>query len=306
MALKLALPTLDKRRMALARARFHAWWHGAAFDEEAARAAIEAAANDAGVESELFAPPAPPEDPRLDALQRIWGAGRLGPGDAADEAALPARLNLSATATLGLFGPGLAAPALAMAQTHLGEVRVFEWREETLALLRHGLAALDKRVSVAGVDLETFSAPAEAFDGAVSIDDFVYADNAQRMALQIARGLKDKASALVETYCAAPGPDLAAAFASAFREPQVRMRKDIATILEECGLRVDADEDVTDAHVEHARAAFKTLGDSLRGADPLSPVAARELAWETEAWRARVRLLASRRLERRRFLVTKR
>lgn len=307
MALKLALPTLDKRKMALAQARFRAWWEGAAFDEAAALAVIEAAANDVGgVDGELFAAPPPPEDPRLEALQRIWGKGRVGPGDAAGEGALPAALNLSATATLGVFGPGLAAPVLAMAQTHLGDVRVFEWREETLPLLRHGLASLDKRVTVAGVDLETFTAPAEAFDGAVSFDDFVFADNIQRVALQIARGLKAKGAALIETYCAAPGPDIAAAFASAFREPQLRPRASLAAALEESGLRVDADEDVAEAHLALAREAFRTLGDALRGEGALAPVAARELAWEVEAWRVRVKLLQARRIERRRFTVTKR
>ena len=32
----------DKRKVALARARFHAWWEGEAFDEAAAQAAIYA------------------------------------------------------------------------------------------------------------------------------------------------------------------------------------------------------------------------------------------------------------------------
>lgn len=306
MALKLALPSLDKRKTALAQARFRAWWNGAAFDEAAAVAVIEAAANDAAaVDAELFAAQAPPEEPRLEALQRIWGRGRIAPGDPAAEAALPALLNLSATATLGVFGAGLAAPVIALGETHLGEIRVFDWREETLDLLRHGIGPLGKRASVTAVDLETFTAPADALDGAVSFDDFVFADNAPRLAVQLARSLKAKATALVETYCATPGDDLAAAFASAFREPQLRPRATLVTVLEEAGLRVDADDDVIDAHVECARTAFRTLGDKLRSEAALAPVAARELAWETEAWRVRVRLLAARRLERRRFTVTK-
>lgn len=303
MALKLALPMLDKRKSALARARFAAWWNGAAFDEAAALAAIEAAANDAGVDADLFAAPPPPEDSRAAALQRIWGQGRLAPGG--DEAALPALLNLSATATLGVFGPGLAAPVLAIGETHLGEIRVFDWREETLDHLRHGVGPLGARVSVTAIDLETFSAPAEALDGAVSFDDFVYADNAPRVAAQLARGLKPKASALVETYCAAPGDDLAPAFASAFREPQLRPRTLVATMLDEAGLRVEADDDVTEAHVEIARVAFRALGDRLRGEGAPASDVARELGWETEAWRARTRLLMARRLERRRFTVTR-
>lgn len=310
MALKLALPSLDKRAVALAKARFSAWWEGAEFDEAAAAAAIDAAANDAGgdVDAELFAAAAEPEDPRLDALQRIWGAGRVGPGEDAAEAALAARLNLTATATLGLFGPGLGAPVAAIAQTHLGDIRVFEWREETLPALSRAVtrAKLDARVTVAGADLETFSAPAEAFDGVVSIDDFTFADNAVRFAQQLVRGLKPKAMAVIEMYCGVPGNDIAAGFASAFREPQIRPADTVAALLEDAGLRVDANDDVTEAHIEAVKAGFRRLGEALKSGGALSPVAGRELAWETEAWRVRVRLLAARRLERRCFLVTKR
>ena len=312
MALKLALPSLDKRNVALAKARLRAWWEGADFDEAGALAAIEAAANDAGqdgnVDAELFAAEAEPEDPRLDALQRIWGQGRVGPGDDAAEAGLATKLNLTATATLGLFGPGLGAPVTAIAQTHLGEIRVFEWREETLPALRRAVtrARLDARVTVSAADLETFSSPAEAFDGLVSLDDFSFADNAGRLAQQLVRGLKPKAMAVIEMYCGVPGSDIAAGFAAAFREPQIRPADKAAAILEEAGLRVDANDDITDAHIEAVKVGFRRLGEALKTGGQLSPIAGRELAWETEAWRVRVRLLAARRLERRCFVVTKR
>jgi hypothetical protein len=303
MALKLALPGLDARGVALARARFRAWWEGAAFDEAAALAAIETAANDDSADSDLFAAPPPPEDPRLDALQRIWGVHRLTPGD--EESALPASLELSAGAVLGVFGPGLAGPVLSIAETHLGDIRVFEWREETIGHLRHGLAGHAKRISVSPVDLETFHAPGEAFDGLISLDDFAFADSAQRLAAQYLRALKPKAVALVECYCAEVGTDVAGAFASSFREPQLRPGSALTKLFEETGLRVDADEDVTDAHVEHARLGFRRLGDALRSEGPPSPAAARELGWETESWRHRVRLLNTRRIVRRRFRLAK-
>ena len=312
MALKLALPILDKRAIALARARMRAWWDGSAFDEAEAKAAIEVAmetaANDTGVEGELFSLDTTPDDPRLDALQRIWGKGAVAPFDAPAVALFPARLGLTATATLGLFGPGLSAPVAAIAQAHLGDIRVFEWREETQGALRRGVtrAKLDKRVTVSAVDLETFSAPAEAFDGIVSFDDFTHVDNAARLAQQITRALKPKAMAVIETYCATPGTDIAAGFASAFCEPQIRTTAALSALLEDAGLRVDADEDITDAHIEVAKAGFRRLGEALKEAAALSPGAGRELAWETEAWRVRVRLLASRRLERRCFTVTRR
>lgn len=310
MALKLALPKLDKRSTALARARFRAWWDGAAFDEAAALAAIEAAANDQGgegVEADLFAADEP-TDPRLEALQRIWGKGRIAPGDAVAEASAPTALALSATATLGVFGPGLSSPVISAAGTHVGPLRVFEWREETIGALRRGLArsGLDKRIEVAGIDLETFSAPAEALDGLLSIDDFTHADNAARLAQQFTRALKPKAAALIETYCAAPGGDLAPAFASAFCEPHVRPAETIVSLLEEAGLRVEDNTDATDPHIALVRDGFRRLGEALSQQGPPSADAARELGWETQAWRARVQMLARRRLERRVFRVVKR
>jgi SAM-dependent methyltransferase len=304
MALKLALPKFDP----LVRARLRAWWEGTPFDEAAALAAIAATANDQGIEAELFAAPAPPEDPRLEALQRLWGAGRLMPGDDAAEAAMPTALGLSATATLGLFGPGLSQPAAAVATTHLGPIRVFEWREEALPALRHGIAraALSERVDTSPIDLETFSAPAEACDGIISLDDFTYADNAARLAVQIARALKPKAGALIECTCGDPGPDLAGAFASAFCEPQIRPAETLVALLEEAGLRVEANEDMGDAHLALARAGFRRLGEAISKDGPPNPAVGRELGWETQAWRVRVALLAARRLQRRRFIAVKR
>jgi hypothetical protein len=311
MALKLPLPKLDKRGVAIARARFAAWWEGADFDPAAAAAAFEAqaaaAANDAGVEADLFKLEAPPVDLRLEALQRIWGEGRVLPGDAAVEATFPTKLELSTTAQLAVFGPGLAAPVAALAQTHLGELKVSEWREETQAYLKFGVAkaGLDKRVAVSAIDLETFAAPVGSFEGLVSFDDFTYADNGARLAQQIAKALKPKASAVIETYAALPGGDLSPAFATAFSEPHLRASGDIQNLLSETGLTIVAHDDVTDEHLANARAGFKRLADALAEGPPLAPGAGRELAWEAEAWRVRMRLLATRRLERRRLHVTR-
>ena len=310
MALNLPLPKLDKRGVAIARARFAAWWEGADFDPAAAEAAFEAqaaAANDAGVEAELFKLEAPPVDLRLEALQRIWGEGRILPGDAAVEATFPTKLELSTTAQLAVFGPGLAAPVAALAQTHLGELKVSEWREETQPHLKFGLAkaGLAKRIAVAAIDLETFAAPVASFEGLVSFDDFTYADNSARRAQQIAKALKPKASAIIETYAALPGGDLSPAFATAFSEPHLRASGDIQNLLSETGLTIVSHDDVTEAHLVNARAGFQRLADALAEGPPLPPGAGRELAWEAEAWRVRMRLLATRRLERRRLHVTR-
>jgi hypothetical protein len=47
------------------------------------------------------------------------------------------------------------------------------------------------------------------------------------------------------------------------------------------------------------------LGERIAAGAKLEAAVARELAWEAEAWRMRLRLLATRRLERRRFILRK-
>lgn len=310
MALKLPIPKLDKRGVAMAQARFKAWWEGADFDPTAAAAVIEAqlaaaAANDPGAEGDLFALEPPPVDLRLEALQRIWGEGRVHPGDPAIEAAHPATLQLAATGTLAIFGPGLSGPVQSIAQIHPGEIRVFEWRDETQAHLRFGLAKaqLDKRVTVSTIDLETFSPPLAAFDALISCDDVTFSDNGARLAQQIMKALKPKARAMIDTYAALPGGDLSPAFAASFSEPHLRASGDIQSMFTDTGLTLVSHDDVTEEHLAAARAGFKRLADALSEGPPLAPGAGRELAWEAEAWRMRMKLLATRRLERRRLVV---
>lgn len=312
MALKLPIPKLDKRGVAMAQARFKAWWEGADFDPAAAAAVIEAqlaaaAANDPGAEGDLFALEPPPVDLRLEALQRIWGEGRVQPADAGVEAAHPATLQLSATGVLAIFGPGLAGPVQAIAQTHPGEIRTFEWRDETQAHLRYGVtrAQLDKRVTVSTIDLETFTAPLAAFDGLVSCDDVTFADNGARLAQQVMKALKPNARAVIDAYAALPGGDLSPAFATSFSEPHLRASGDIETMFTDAGLTLVSHDDVTEEHLAAARAGFKRLAEALAEGAPLAPGAGRELAWEAEAWRMRMKLLATRRLERRRLVVAR-
>lgn len=307
MALKLALPGLDPRGLALAKARFKAWWNGAEFDEAAAQAALEAVANDTDADADLFGESPEPLDPRLEALQRIWGAGRVGPGDASLEASALARINLSASGALAVFGPGLWGPVEALANAHPGDLRVFEWREETQSPLKQWVARakIEKRVTLSAIDAETFTAPSEAFDALFACDGFTHADNHARLAMQFTRMLKPKATAWIETYCAEDGAAVAPGFASAFSEPHIRPATAIATALDESGLRVESNEDVTDAHVAAARAGFRQLAAALKAQAALDARAAQELAWETEAWRARFAYLGDRRLERRLFVVSR-
>jgi hypothetical protein len=54
-----------------------------------------------------------------------------------------------------------------------------------------------------------------------------------------------------------------------------------------------------------AKDSFQRLSEGLTEAGGLDVHSAQELAWEAEAWRMRMRLMAQRRLERRRFVLRK-
>jgi hypothetical protein len=305
----------NKKKLALTRAKLAAWWDGAAYDEEAALAAYEAklaaTANEnveaeaADVEDELF-DELPFEMPaRLSALALIWGEGRVRPGDATAEAMEPARIGVAADGVLAVWGPGLAAPVIAIASKHPGKIEVYEWREETIEALRHEVkqAKLDDRVSVTRIDLEAHVYPAASLDGIYSVDDFAYVGYPPHLAQQVMKSLKPGACAVLEAYVGFKSDALKTAFASSFAEPQIRAHGDVLQFFRDVGLQIEADEDLTDEFLTTARAAFKQLGERLAQSGGIEPVTARELAWETEAWRVRLMMLAQRRLERRRFVV---
>lgn len=296
----------DKRRLALARARLSAWWEGEIFDEDAAMAEIEArfaAANDIADDEALFEPLAYTPPPRLIALATLWGRQRIRPAGA--DAFHPAQIALAGDGVLAALGPGGFAPLAALAAAHPGAIEAFEWREETFAALEHGIAKakLGDRLNAARIDLDAHVFPADRYDGLISTDDFAYCSHPPHLAQQIAKCLKPGACAVVESYVGPRGEDFATAFASSFAEPCIQAHGDLVQIFRDAGLAVDADEDITERFLDGARQCFKALGDQLTGESTLDVAAVRELAFEAEAWRPRLRLMSQRRLERRRFAL---
>jgi SAM-dependent methyltransferase len=300
----LALPS--KHDLALAKAKFGAWWNGKEFDPASVAAAdgADSAADDLLFDGEDIAA----TDPRLVGLQRYWGDGRLMPGDAAAEALLPVQVGLSASGVLGVFGPGLAAPVAAMAVGHPGPIRVFEWRDGAVQALAAGFArsGLAGRTKAQAFDLETSPLDAESLDGAVCFDAFTYCGHPGRLALQLAKALKPGGGAVLETYCGAPGPHLAPAFASAFLEPQVMTAEALGALLFEAGLRIETDQDVTAEHLDLAKDGLRRRAETLGQGKSISALALREIAWEAETWQARKPMLAAGALSRRQIHVIKR
>jgi hypothetical protein len=312
--MKLSLKTLvDPEKAALARARFHAWWEGEAFDPmtfaAARRGSVEAV--DAAVEGQGPSEPppseAPPPDPRLTALQILWGGHRLMPGEAAEDRLQPARLGLPATGTLAILGPGLAGPVLASAEAHPGTILAYEWREEAVPHVRHLLSGLGDRARVESLDLDLFAVPSDAWDGAWSLDEFSYAPNPSRLAVQIAKGLKPGASVIIECYAVEGRFSASSAFASAFAEPHLLEAGALKAVLSIAGLGLEDAEDLTQAHLLAAKEGFRRLEQalSLMASQGFEAGVAREIAWEAEGWAHRMSALHVGKLTRRRFVFRK-
>ncbi|MBN8608808.1 MAG: hypothetical protein J0L81_17965 [Caulobacterales bacterium] len=300
----------DKKQLALTRARLRAWWDGEELDEAGVLAQLEAeAANDAeapieGADDALFDYDLPP---RLAALGVMWGEGRIRPGDASADILGLGQIAVPADGVLAVLGAGLIAPVEAIAARHPGRIDVFEWREETLDALKHAVStgALQERVQVARIDLESHVFQPNHYAGLISVDDFAYCGHGPRLAQQIMKCLRPGAAASVESYMGFKCGELATAFASSFAEPQIRPHGDVLQYLTDSGLALEGDEDVSEAFLAMARGSFLQLGEKLAEAAKLDVATARELAWEAEAWKMRLRLLAQRRLERRRLLLRK-
>lgn len=319
---------LDAEKAALWRAKFLAWWDGKDFDAEAFEAERAEIAERAALakstkpepppparpkkqtadEGDLFDPPAGPEAARITALGHVWGAGRIMPGDDDDDRMNLARLGAPAGAGLALVGPGGAACVKAIARGHVGPVTVYEWREETRPGLLVAAKRLDRAnpVEVIGVELETFAAPSGRFDGVISFDDFSFAPDATQLGRQMAKMMTPGGVLLVEAYCQRSSADLREAFSSAFAEPRPLSVDVLTDAFFEAGLRVDSQDDITDDHLRQARGAFRKLSHTLETSGGLDAAVAREIAWEAEAWRARVGLLSRRVLERRQFVLSRR
>jgi hypothetical protein len=301
----------NKRKLALTRAKLRAWWEGEEFNQDAAIAEFEAtAANEdappaSDPEAELFDAPRYELPARLQALSLLWGEDRVRPGDATADKLEPARIGLGQDGLLAVLGPGLAGPIAAVAAAHPGRIETFEWREETFDALKHGIAQakLDTRVSATRIDLEAHAFTPGSYDGLLSIDDFAYCGYPPHLAQQIMKCLKPGGCAVVECYVGFKSPELATAFAASFAEPQIRAHGDLLQFFTDAGLVLEADEDMTDDFLFIARSAFKQLGERIAAGEKLDAAVARELAWEAEAWRVRLSLLATRRLERRRFIL---
>lgn len=289
----------------LLKRRFTAWWEGEPFDLELVRE--ELATHEANHQAEMPVAAEGPLDPRLSALELLWGRGRIGPGDEdEDQEFVQSIASFLPDGTLLAIGPGLdapMAPILALERPTL----IREWRHGTIDALRSRLPAHGEIISQ--LDLETIKLD-EGIAGLFTWECFLHAPDKVRLLARAARALQPGGHWVAMDYCGAPSPFLAAAFASSFAEPHLFPEPELRTLIEAAGLEIVEVKDISDQKLAQLRSAFGRIGDqleSLSGALGGSDAVARahEYSWEIQAWRARSELISTGRLSVCQFVLRK-
>lgn len=294
MASPLAL--LKDERVVRLRTRLIAWWEGKDIEAGGPLVLTEAA----------IAPP-PALSPRVEALAHLWGEGRFGPAEAGQEADWMAALAARTDETLALLSPTGGAQIKAMAGQRKGRLEAYEWRDSQFAPLTQAAARLEGAscsVHPLGIDGAGLK---PRLGGLVSNEELAYCPDVAVFAKAVHKALKKGSGAVFETYCTeALDADWSGAFSVADAEPKIRNVLALRTALSQAGFTILSEEDRSRTLANAARAAFARFSASMQENPAiLAPAALQELAWESECWRVRLKLLGNGTLLRYRFVTVK-
>ncbi|MEZ5937140.1 MAG: hypothetical protein R3C52_02850 [Hyphomonadaceae bacterium] len=231
--------------------------------------------------------------PRLKALETLWGEGAFGPAstdlqdhlfDAVFEGDLTA-------GDIGFIGADPALITACRARTG-GGLFASEWRSGCVDRIE----ALAPDVTVSFSDLDrSKSLGAGPLRALVSVDAFAYADHKAGLVARAYRMIADKGRWVFLETVKHTKKAPSEAFASAWAEPQLTTEIDIEETLDLAGFAVLERVDVTQQVLEAAHAAFAQLPgllDQTAGAEGRDgALFLRELSWEIQSWRARMRAL---------------
>ncbi len=291
------LALLNDQRVVHFRTRLVAWWEG---KDPAAAAPLVLTDMAAAAEPE-------PASPRAEAMARLWGEGRCAPAEQGLEADWLAALAAKSDEPLAILSPDGIAQLIALGGHRKGRLEVYEWRENHFATLAESAARLtggNCHVHPMGVDGTGLKA---RIGGLVSLEELAYTPDPAAFIKAVHKSLKKGAGAVFETYCTeAMEADWSGAFSVADPEPKVRNVLALRTALTQAGFTILSEEDRSRTLANAARAAFaKFSADMQENPVDLTPAALQELAWESECWRVRLKLLGSGALKRHRFVTVK-
>jgi hypothetical protein len=238
---------------------------------------------------------------RIQALETLWGEGRLAPGSGdLDNQLLDAVLELAEQpGPIGFIGADSALlSAFASRSDRLAIVA--EWRAACVARTQ----ALAPQAVVAASDVDRPTCFGEkSLEGLVSIEAFAYADHKAGLVGRAQRALSDNGRWVFLDTTRNTNKTPPQAFASAWAEPQLATVDEIEELLQLAGFPSVRKIAATELVLNAARAGYAHLSTLLENAASNGlggregALFLQELAWEAQSWRARIRALEGGALE---------
>ena len=262
-------------------ARLAAWWDGREF--------VPGESGDVAANENK-----PPQDPRLQVMELVWGEGYFSPNGPGLSTALAELTDpLSDSATIGFLTPD-PGRVLLVAGEQIDRCILVDWRDPCRARLQAQFGEADVRKG--DVDRPGFAE--ESLDGIVSLEGFLFSDHKLGLMTRAFKALKPGGRLVVADYARLEADaSFAPAFANAFAEPQIAKDGELSELATMAGLEaVEACADMTEAMVTAIKSGFTRLDARVASAIVDAPADERtrlvkELAWELQAWKWRQRAL---------------
>jgi hypothetical protein len=307
-------------------ARLGAWWDGRDYvPPEPAETEEAAAANSEPQPTPPPAPPSEPEpevssanavppprkrrraaaaadfdssdgpDPRVRALETLWGEGRFAAGSGAlDQLLLDEAFGSSdAAGEIGFLGADAALMLACRARSNR-PIAASDWRTGCAARVE----ALVEGVAVERSEPDRPKGlPASGLASLVSLDALAFADHKAGLIARAHKALGDAGRWIVLDTVRTTRRAPAEAFASAWAEPQLANAEELEELLRLAGFRILRSISVSDLVIGAAREGYARLSGALEEAvrsgqsGRSGALYLQELAWEAASWRARMRAL---------------
>ena len=271
-------------------ARLEAWWDGREFDPDDIKEKPPAP-----VKPPTAVSRAPKPQPRIGALELIWGLGRYSPGGGVLDAVLIEKLGRQRgrIGRLGLIGTD-AVTTDAVAEAFEEGVELAEWRKPCADRSRQ----VSESALVTDCDLDRLRVFEDgSLKGALTVEALSFVDHKPGVAARVYRALRDGGRWVHMDYVAVNGFKPMASFATAWAEPQLLEEDEVKSIIESAGFQNVVCEDVTRVLAQAARGAFNRIGAALDDAVAIAgggregALLLQELSWELTAWKARLKAL---------------
>jgi len=271
---------LSDPKLALAWARFVAWWEGEPFDEAAAAraAAARRQASEGAAErrhDETWRAPLQDLAAHARVAQWLWGEGHLAPFPDDLQIEFAKALLLNAEKSLAVIGPGLGAGARAIARETGVWIDGYEPRADIAAAGAEQCVAagMGKKVQISHWDADAPDLPHNKFHAVLCVGELMFVQDKTAVLAAIKGGLKKNGAFLWADYVAGEGgaADMAqASFSPCWGAPHLQTAAACAEMMGAQGFDVRVREDVTSAHLDDIAEGWgrwRTVAAAIEQAD---------------------------------------